>query len=40
MPYIQGGELYKILKDRTRFSESEVKFYIAQVILGLGYLHE
>ena len=40
MPYITGGELYKVLKSRRTFDEPTVKFFIAQVIIGLGKLHE
>jgi serine/threonine protein kinase len=27
MPFISGGELYKIVKKRTVLKEAEVKFY-------------
>lgn len=40
MPFIEGGELYKILKKQKRFKEILVKFYIAQIILALGYVHD
>ena len=40
MPYITGGELYKVLKSRKTFDEATIKFFIAQVIIGLGKLHE
>lgn len=40
MPYITGGELYKVLKSRRTFDEPTIKFFIAQVIIGLGKLHE
>ena len=39
MPFIRGGELYKIFKARKRLSESVVKFYAAQIVLAVGYLH-
>ena len=39
MPFIRGGELYKVMKPLKRFNEETVKFYTAQLVLGLGYLH-
>ena len=40
MPFINGGELYKIFQEQKRFDESVVKFYAAQIIIGIGKLHE
>lgn len=39
MPFIKGGELYKVFKARKRFDEKTVKFYAAQIALAVGYLH-
>ena len=39
MPFIPGGELYRFFKVQKRFSEDQVKFYAAQIALGIGYLH-
>lgn len=39
MPYVQGGELYRLLKKNKRFPENVVKFYAIQIILGIEYLH-
>ena len=39
MPFIRGGELYKIYQAQKRFEEPQVKFYIAQMIMAIGYLH-
>ena len=39
MPFIKGGELYKIFKAQKRLSEEVVKFYAAQIALAVGYLH-
>lgn len=39
MPFVKGGELYKIFKVQKRFSEEVVKFYSAQICLAIGYLH-
>lgn len=40
MPFVQGGELYKVMLDQKRFPEESVKFYAAQIILGIGHLHK
>lgn len=39
MPFIKGGELYKIFKSQKRLSEEVVKFYAAQICMAVGYLH-
>lgn len=39
MPFIKGGELYKVFKSRKRFTEDVVRFYAAQIALAVGYLH-
>ena len=39
MDFKQGGELYHHLRKKTRFSENEARFYGAQILLGLEYLH-
>ena len=40
MRYVRGGELYKHMVDAKRFKEDHVKFYVAQIALALGHLHE
>jgi len=40
MPFIKGGELYKILKEFKKLSEDVVRFYIVQIIMAIGYLHK
>ena len=40
MEYVQGGELFRILRQQKRFSEKTTEFYAAEVILALEYLHE
>ena len=37
--YINGGDLFFHIKKRGHLSEKEAKFYGAQIILGLEYLH-
>lgn len=39
MPFIQGGELYKILKNEKKFKEDTVIFYAIQLIMAIDYLH-
>ena len=39
MPFIEGGELYKILKNEKKFKEETVIFYAIQLILAIDYLH-
>lgn len=40
MPFINGGELYRIFAEQKRFEEDVVKFYAAQIIMGVGELHK
>lgn len=40
MPFISGGELYKVVKKRTILDEATTKFYITQIVVGIGKLHE
>lgn len=40
LEYIPGGNMYKNMYKVKRFEEEAVKFYVAQLALGLGYLHE
>ena len=40
MPFIKGGELFKIMEKHKRLSEETVKFYAAQLIIAIGYLHD
>lgn len=39
MEYLSGGELFKYLKRVGKFSEENTRFYAAEVILALEYLH-
>lgn len=39
MPFVRGGELYKHFLKQKRFPEAQVKFYAAQIVLAIGYLH-
>ncbi len=35
----RGGELFQHLKKMKRLSEDRSKFYIAEIILAISYLH-
>eukprot|EP00798_Chlamydomonas_sp_ICE-L_P011017 gene11017-18981_t len=39
MQFVAGGELYTLLRDRGRMREEHARFYAAQIILVLEYLH-
>lgn len=39
MPFINGGELYKIYESKKRFDEETVRFYGSQLAMAIGYLH-
>ena len=40
MPFIRGGELFYHMQKHKRFPEEWVKFYAAQMIVAIEYLHE
>lgn len=40
MDYLNGGDLRYHIGCKGRFSQSETKFFIANIIVGLEYLHE
>ncbi|KAH0785074.1 AGC family protein kinase [Histomonas meleagridis] len=40
LDYIPGGELFSRLREEGRFSEERVRFYAAEILLGIGYLHK
>ena len=44
MPLVKGGQIQKLMNEKKHlgisFSEDLVRFYITQVILGLGKLHK
>jgi serine/threonine protein kinase len=39
MRFIQGGELFTILRDESKISEERAKLYTFNIALALGYLH-
>ncbi|KAG0095059.1 hypothetical protein BGZ93_006391 [Podila epicladia] len=40
MEYAGGGELFDVVKNRSRFSESEARHVFKQVLSGVKYLHD
>lgn len=40
MPFVKGGELYKVFQKEKRFPEEVVRFYGAQIVLAVGELHK
>ena len=39
MPFVKGGELYKIFVEQKRFDEATIKFYATQIVLAINELH-
>ena len=39
MDYIKGGELFEHLRDARRFPEDQAMFYVANIAMGIGFLH-
>ena len=40
MDFMQGGEMFFHLKKASKFNEAKTKFYAAEIILALEYLHK
>ena len=40
MEYVNGGELFFHLATQRTFSEDRTRFYGAEIVSALGYLHE
>jgi len=40
MKYIEGGDLFRHLAKKGKFKEKVARFYAAQVLVALGYLHK
>lgn len=40
MDYYNGGELFYHLRKNKRFTEEQAKFYLAQIILAIEFLHK
>lgn len=39
MGYVQGGELFRHLRKAGRFGNDTTRFYAAEIILAIEYLH-
>jgi len=39
LDYVNGGELFFHLQREKRFSEARARFYAAEIVLALDYLH-
>jgi serine/threonine protein kinase len=39
MDYVQGGELFFHLSNEGRFTDERARFYAAQMLIALGYIH-
>lgn len=39
MEYLKGGDFDKILRNYTRLDEDVAKFYVAEIVLAIDYLH-
>ena len=37
--FCSGGELFYLLQNKRLFTETEAKFYFAEMLLGLEYIH-
>lgn len=40
MDYLSGGELFCHMSNVDRFEENRARFYAAEIVSALGYLHE
>lgn len=40
LEYCPGGELFGLLSKKKRLSEDQARFYSAQILLALEYLHQ
>ena len=40
LEYCAGGELFGLIKKNRKIPEHIARFYIIELLLGLGYLHE
>lgn len=40
MDYLESGDLFEQIKKKKRFDENAARYYAAEVLLALEYLHE
>lgn len=39
MDYLESGDLFEQIKNKKRFDENAARYYAAEVLLALEYLH-
>lgn len=39
LPYLRGGEVFYHLKQKKRLELALARFYVAEIVLGVGHLH-
>ena len=39
MEYLSGGDIFHLMRRKLGFAESELKFYIAEIIIALELIH-
>ena len=39
MEYLSGGDLLNLLAENRKFNEEACKFYLAEIVAGIEYLH-
>ncbi len=39
LDYVNGGDMFHHLRKKVRFTEKETKFFAAEIVLALEYLH-
>ena len=39
MEYVEGAELYQLLRTKGRLAQEAVRFYLSEILLSLEYLH-
>lgn len=40
MEFVQGGDLFQIIRNCHRLSQEQTTFYIAEILCGIEYLHK
>ena len=40
MPFFRGGDMFSIMQNKGKMPEDWARFYIMQVSIALGYLHQ
>ena len=40
MEFVRGGDLFNLISIERKLKEDRAKFYVVQIALAIGYLHE